>query len=81
MLGKYIPFQSPPPLSILHTRGGKEHGNEWHSMGKGLQKKNSFSDLRKISEFLFDKGYTSPRFLAGLGSSAGGLLFGFFPFR
>lgn len=62
--------------ATCHVRGGGEYGEEWHQAGKGPTKPNSWLDFIACAQFLVDKRYTSPAFLAGEGASAGGLLLG-----
>jgi oligopeptidase B len=60
--------------AIAHVRGGGELGRQWHDQGKGQLKHNSFRDFIACAERLVHEGYTSPRMLAIMGESAGGLL-------
>ncbi|MCP3417938.1 S9 family peptidase [Bradyrhizobium brasilense] len=60
--------------AIAHVRGGGELGKEWHEQGRGRLKHNSFGDFIACAEYLVREGYTSPRRLAIMGESAGGLL-------
>jgi oligopeptidase B len=60
--------------AIAHVRGGGELGQSWHDQGKGRLKHNSFSDFIACAEHLVREGYTSPKRLAVMGESAGGLL-------
>jgi oligopeptidase B len=57
-------------------RGGAELGQQWYKDGKFLNKKNTFLDFVSCSDFLIEKGYTSPELLCAMGGSAGGLLMG-----
>ncbi|EGC39915.1 hypothetical protein DICPUDRAFT_52377 [Dictyostelium purpureum] len=61
-------------VAKAHVRGGGELGRAWYKDGKLLNKKNSFKDYIDCVEYLFEHGYTSPEYLIGKGSSAGGLL-------
>lgn len=81
----YFPEFSPDKISMLnrgfvyafaHVRGGSEMGNNWHSQGALLNKKNSFNDYISCAEFLIKEGYTCNDKLFGIGGSAGGLLLG-----
>ena len=58
------------------VRGGGEYGEDWHLAGKGPTKPNTWRDFIACAEYLIDKGYTSPAHLAGVGTSAGGILIG-----
>lgn len=63
--------------AIAHVRGGGECGFSWYDpVGKLLSKKNTFSDFVAVSEWLVDKGYTTPQRLSIEGRSAGGLTMG-----
>jgi len=79
------PAFSPARLSLLdrgfvyaiaHIRGGGDLGKHWHEAGRMANKMNSFTDFIAAAEALIAAGYTSPRSLAILGGSAGGLLIG-----
>ena len=63
-------------VAYAHCRGGGEYGATWHEQGKGLKKRNTFTDYITIAEYLIKQGYTLPALLCGLGSSAGGLIMG-----
>ncbi|MGC9961696.1 MAG: S9 family peptidase [Acidimicrobiales bacterium] len=62
--------------AIAHIRGGGELGRRWYLDGKLENKHHSFEDFVAVARFLVDDGWTSPRKLAALGGSAGGLLMG-----
>lgn len=59
-----------------HVRGGGELGEAWHLGGFMATKPNTWLDFIACSEYLVDAGYTSPKRLAGTGTSAGGILIG-----
>jgi prolyl oligopeptidase len=63
-------------LAWAHVRGGGEYGEEWHLAGQKKTKTNTILDFIACSEYLVKNGYTSPRHLAGSGTSAGGVLIG-----
>jgi oligopeptidase B len=63
-------------FAIAHVRGGAELGEEWHDQGKLLAKKNTFTDFIACAEHLIAARYTSSKWLALMGGSAGGLLVG-----
>jgi oligopeptidase B len=62
--------------AIAHIRGGGELGRAWYEDGKLLKKKNTFTDFISCAEYLVNQGYASPKRVAILGGSAGGLLMG-----
>jgi oligopeptidase B len=63
-------------FAIAHVRGGGEMGRPWYDDGKGLHKRNTFTDFIACAEHLVAEGLTSPEHLAARGGSAGGLLMG-----
>lgn len=63
-------------LAFSHIRGGGEYGEDWHTAGQKLTKINTILDFIACGQFLVDQHYTSPRYLAGLGGSAGGITVG-----
>ncbi len=63
-------------FGIAQIRGGSDLGEQWYEDGKLLKKKNTFNDFIACSELLINEKYTSPKKLAAMGGSAGGLLMG-----
>lgn len=63
-------------FAIAHVRGGGEMGRRWYEEGKGLRKKNTFTDFIACADYLIEEGLTAPDRLVGEGGSAGGLLIG-----
>ncbi len=61
---------------VANLRGGSEYGEEWHRHGMRREKQNVFDDYFAIAEELVRLKVTSPRRLAALGGSNGGLLVG-----
>jgi prolyl oligopeptidase len=59
-----------------HIRGGGEYGREWHLAGFQKTKPNSWKDYLACAEYLVREAYTSPRYLAASGGSAGALVIG-----
>ena len=62
--------------AIAHIRGGGELGQQWYEDGKFLKKKNTFNDYLDACDALIENGYGDPRYLFGMGGSAGGMLMG-----
>src|SRR5436190_648437 len=60
-------------MAVAHIRGGGEYGKEWHLAGQKLNKQNNVDDFIACAEYLIEKGYTSPPYLAGEGVSGGGI--------
>lgn len=63
-------------FAYVDVRGGGKLGNTWWEGGKNLKKKNAFLDFIEASEYLIEKGYTSPKKIAITGGSHGGLVVG-----
>ncbi len=60
-------------FAVAHVRGGGEYGEPWHEAGRGAAKANTILDLVSVSEFLVSYGFTSPKRLAVMGTSAGAI--------
>jgi prolyl oligopeptidase len=63
-------------LAFAHVRGGGEYGEDWHKAGQKATKTNTILDFIACAEYLVANGFTSPKFLGGTGTSAGGILIG-----
>jgi len=63
-------------IAVCHVRGGGELGEAWHKGAHIVNKQNTVSDFIACAKYLSDKGYTSPKLLAGTGGSAGGITIG-----
>ena len=61
-------------IAIPHVRGGSEKGEAWYRAGFKTTKPNTWKDFISCAEYLIAEGYTSPKRLAGTGTSAGGIL-------
>jgi prolyl oligopeptidase len=63
-------------IAYAHVRGGGENGEDWHLAGQKLTKENTISDFIACAQYLIAQKYTSPAYLAGRGTSAGGITIG-----
>ncbi len=63
-------------LVVAHVRGGGEKGDAWHMGGYKTTKPNTWKDMIACTEYMIEKGYTSPHKTALFGSSAGGIMAG-----
>jgi prolyl oligopeptidase len=63
-------------LGTCHVRGGGEFGDAWHKSGQKSTKPNTWRDLIACAEFMIEKQFTRPDFLAITGGSAGGIAVG-----
>ncbi len=62
--------------AYCHVRGGGEFGEAWHRGGFQATKANTWKDFIACAERLIELGYTKPGLIAGVGTSAGGILIG-----
>jgi oligopeptidase B len=62
--------------ALAHVRGGSDKGWGWFLDGRGLKKKNTFTDFIACAERLIELGYARAGRMAAYGGSAGGMLMG-----
>jgi oligopeptidase B len=62
--------------AVAHIRGGSELGREWFLAGRGMRKRNTFTDFIACAERLCEAGYGSRGRIVAYGRSAGGMLAG-----
>lgn len=76
-LSAYLPwFQHGGILAVAHVRGGGIKGEGWHKAGMKKTKLNTVLDFIACAHYLIDHHYTSPAYLGGRGTSAGGITIG-----
>ncbi|MBV7295868.1 S9 family peptidase [Corynebacterium sp. TAE3-ERU12] len=63
-------------MAIAHVRGGGEMGRSWWEQGRGLTKKNTFTDFIDVADDLLAAGITTREQMVADGGSAGGMLMG-----
>ena len=61
---------------IANIRGGGEYGPRWHQAALKANRLRAYEDFAAISQDLIARKVTSPRHLAAMGGSNGGLLMG-----
>jgi len=62
--------------ATAHIRGGSDKGWGWFLDGRGLAKKNTFTDFIACADHLVAEGYGTAGKVAAYGGSAGGMLMG-----
>jgi prolyl oligopeptidase len=63
-------------FALVHARGGGEFGESWHNAGRKETKQHTIDDMVAAAQYLIQQRYTSPEYLAVLGTSAGGIAVG-----
>ncbi|MBI5274905.1 MAG: S9 family peptidase [Burkholderiales bacterium] len=63
-------------VAVANVRGSGVYGDPWRKAGTGPSKPNTWKDAIACGQYLVDKGYASPRTLAVMGGSAGGIFAG-----
>ncbi|WP_374602622.1 prolyl oligopeptidase family protein [Niveibacterium sp.] len=61
---------------VANIRGGGEFGPRWHAAALKEKRQNAYDDFIAVAEDLIQRGITSPKRLAIMGGSNGGLLVG-----
>ncbi len=61
---------------VANIRGGGEFGPRWHAAALKEKRQNAYDDFIAVAEDLIRRGITSPKRLAIMGGSNGGLLVG-----
>jgi prolyl oligopeptidase len=59
--------------AFVHARGGGENGVAWHEAARKTTKQRTIDDVIAAARWLVANGYTSPKHLAVVGKSAGGI--------
>ncbi|HEV3157004.1 MAG TPA: prolyl oligopeptidase family serine peptidase [Candidatus Baltobacteraceae bacterium] len=62
--------------AVCHVRGGGWYGEAWHRAGMISTKEHTIDDFVACGQYLVTHGYSSPKHLAGEGTSAGGITIG-----
>jgi len=73
-VGRAVWLEQGGVFAQVTLRGGNEYGEAWHAAGMLGNKQHVFDDMIAACQCLIDRGYTSPRRLAIMGGSNGGLL-------
>ncbi len=82
MLARYDPMagrgwlEKGGVLVVANIHGGGEFGPEWHAAAKKANRPRAYEDFIAVGEDLARRKVTSPRHLACMGRSNGGLLVG-----
>ncbi|MCC0023145.1 MAG: S9 family peptidase [Hyphomicrobiaceae bacterium] len=62
--------------AIAHIRGGEEKGRHWYREGRGMKKRNTFTDFIAVADYLAEAGLVDGKRIIAQGGSAGGMLMG-----
>ncbi|HVZ44371.1 MAG TPA: prolyl oligopeptidase family serine peptidase [Ramlibacter sp.] len=63
-------------VAVANVRGGGVYGDAWRMAGTKLNKPNTWKDAIACGQYLVEKGYASPKTLAIMSGSAGGVFAG-----
>lgn len=63
-------------LALANIRGSGVYGNDWYKAGFKITKSNTWKDGVACAHYLIQQGYASPKTLAVMGTSAGGIFVG-----
>lgn len=63
-------------LALANVRGSGVHGDAWYRAGQKSTKSNTWKDGVACAQYLIAQGYATPKTLAAMGTSAGGIFVG-----
>ena len=63
-------------LALANVRGSGVHGDAWYRAGQKATKSNTWKDGVACAEYLIAQGFATPKTLAIMGTSAGGIFVG-----
>ncbi len=63
-------------LALANVRGSGVNGDDWYRAGQKANKHNTWKDGVATAEYLIAQGYATPKTLAVMGTSAGGIFVG-----
>jgi len=63
-------------LAYANVRGSGVYGEPWRQAGRKTTKSNTWKDGVACAQYLIEQGYASPKTLAAIGGSAGGIFVG-----
>lgn len=63
-------------LALANVRGSGVHGDAWYRSGQKATKSNTWKDGVACAQYLIGQGFATPKTLAVMGTSAGGIFVG-----
>ncbi len=63
-------------LALANVRGSGVNGDDWYRAGQKATKHNTWKDGVAVAEYLIAQGYATPKTMAVMGTSAGGIFVG-----